>query len=310
MRKQSKRDATAGAAAYMGPERFSKDPMPLTESDVWSLGASIHELATGELPFCGMGGGLLNNGAEMPELGGKWSENLNFVMQSCLAREPKERPDAQQLAGYAGAMLQGGKPECVWRKNDATGRTDSTGKTVYTGQPATAETIEINEDPGRRKSKRTTVWASIALLLTVVAAWGLLHIGKTDSAATDTKAISAREHYMKEAETAWSTAQSCMGAAEGNIDENIANIYWNALSNLQAVDSIDNAHAGAPGWEAENIGKYDIPGIRNNLWQYYQIQCTRLQHEGNKGIIFHSYKEKIDRLESMKFHFETSPKQN
>ena len=304
MRKQSKRDATAGAAAYMGPERFSKDPMPMTESDVWSLGASIHELATGELPFCGMGGGLLNNGAEMPELGGKWSENLNFVMQSCLAKETKERPDAQQLADYAEAMLQSGKPECIWRKNG------TTGKNGITGKPVTTENSVTTEKPGRKKSKRTTAWASIALLLILIAAWGLLHIRKTDSAATDTKAISAREHYMKEAETAWSTAQSCMGAAEGNIDENIANIYWNALSNLQAVDSIDNAHAGEPGWEAENIGKYDIPGIRNNLWQYYQIQCTRLQHEGNKGIIFHFYKEKIDRLESMKFHFETSPKQN
>lgn len=292
MRKQSKRDVTAGAAAYMAPERFSKDPMPMTESDIWSLGASIHELATGELPFCGMGGGLLNNGAEMPELNEKWSRNLNFAMQSCLSKEAKERPDAQQLTDYAESILQGEKMKFTWER------------TVIVPSPV------ITEKPQRGKNERITVWAGIALLLIIIAAWSLLHTPDADNPATDTKALSVREHYMKEAETAWSTAQSCMGAAEGDIDGNIANIYWSALSNLQAVDSIDNVHAGEPGWKAEDIGKYDIPGIRNNLWQYYQVQCTRLQHEENKGTIFQSYKEKIIRLESMKFHFETSPKQN
>ena len=108
MRKQSKRGAEAGATAYMGPERFSKDPTPIMASDIWSLGASIYELATGELPFCGMGGGMQMNGAELPRLGSNWSNGLNFVMQSCLTKDPWRRPLAKQIVDYASIVLNEG----------------------------------------------------------------------------------------------------------------------------------------------------------------------------------------------------------
>ncbi|NDV57868.1 serine/threonine-protein kinase [Bacteroides sp. 519] len=101
MRKQSGRDITAGATGYMGPERFSKDPTPIKASDIWSLGASIYELAMDELPFCGMGGVMLRNGAEMPELPSKWSKDLSEVIHACMALEPWDRPTAQQLYEYA-----------------------------------------------------------------------------------------------------------------------------------------------------------------------------------------------------------------
>ena len=115
MRKQSKRGVAAGAAAYMGPERFSKEPTPIMASDVWSLGASIYELATGELPFCGMGGGMLMSGAELPELdNGKWSKELNTVMQACLAKETWDRPKAQELKEYAAAVIAGAHPRTTW----------------------------------------------------------------------------------------------------------------------------------------------------------------------------------------------------
>ena len=81
MRKQSKRAVGAGATAYMGPERFEADSSPVKASDIWSLGVSIYELATGELPFSGLGGGMQKNGAEMPSLDNKWSKDLNMVMQ-------------------------------------------------------------------------------------------------------------------------------------------------------------------------------------------------------------------------------------
>lgn len=78
MRKQSKRSIESGAIAYMGPERFLKDPMAVKASDIWSLGVSIYEMATNDLPFMGQGGGMLNAGAALPELDEKWSRNLNI----------------------------------------------------------------------------------------------------------------------------------------------------------------------------------------------------------------------------------------
>ena len=110
MRKQSKRSIESGAIAYMGPERFLSNPMAVKASDIWSLGVSIYELATGELPFMGQGGGMLNAGAALPELDSEqWSSNLNEVLQLCLAKDTWERPTAEDLADYTGQIIQKGK---------------------------------------------------------------------------------------------------------------------------------------------------------------------------------------------------------
>lgn len=107
MMKQSVTKLQAGAPAYMGPERFSKNPEPILASDVWSLGASIYELAEGELPFSGMGGQMLLNGADMAELGEGWSRELNDIMQSCLNKETWGRPKAGDVAEIAERHLKG-----------------------------------------------------------------------------------------------------------------------------------------------------------------------------------------------------------
>lgn len=107
MRKQFKRAMESGAIAYMGPERFLANPMAVMASDIWSLGVSVYELATDELPFMGQGGGMLNAGASMPVLESQWSRNLNDVVQRCLAKETFDRPFAQDLAAYADLMLKG-----------------------------------------------------------------------------------------------------------------------------------------------------------------------------------------------------------
>lgn len=107
LRSQSKRSNSAGAPAYMAPERFTKNPSVIYASDIWSLGASIHELATGELPFNGMGGGMLNAGAEMPVLKDGWSKELNATMQVCLAKNTWDRKRACEIKDYAEWILTG-----------------------------------------------------------------------------------------------------------------------------------------------------------------------------------------------------------
>lgn len=120
MRKQSKRAVAAGATSYMGPERFNEDPVPVKASDIWSLGASIYEIATGELPFSGLGGMMQKNGAARPRLGDQWSNDLNMVMRSCMHVNTWDRPKAAELEAYAAAKLRGENPEPTWTINDNT----------------------------------------------------------------------------------------------------------------------------------------------------------------------------------------------
>ena len=113
MSKQSTRALKAGAPAYMGPERFSANPEPILASDVWSLGASIYELAEGELPFSGMGGVMMNQGAEIPLLSTGWSKNLNDIMRWCLEMETWDRARADQVEKIAKAVLDSQDEVCV-----------------------------------------------------------------------------------------------------------------------------------------------------------------------------------------------------
>ena len=116
LRKSANNNAgSAGSISYMGPERFSKQYQAVKASDIWSLGVSIYELAVGDLPFCGMGGSLQKRGADLPELSDDdFSPTLNMVMQSCLAKEPWNRPTAAQLSDYASRVLMGETPPPTW----------------------------------------------------------------------------------------------------------------------------------------------------------------------------------------------------
>lgn len=114
LRKSATSLNSAGAVSYMGPERFGKQFQSIKASDIWSLGATIYELATGDLPFCGLGGSLQKKGAETPELPSQYSDDLNRVLAACLALETWDRPTAAQLCDYASAYLRGERPVPRW----------------------------------------------------------------------------------------------------------------------------------------------------------------------------------------------------
>lgn len=166
MRKQSQRAVGAGATAYMGPERFDSDPSPVKASDIWSLGVSIYELATGELPFSGLGGGMQKNGAEIPSLDNKWSKDLNMVMQSCLAKEPWNRPTAQQLEEYSEAILKGRNAAVTWNITSA-GHEDPPSIPPPVSDP---EPVEYGSDNEKDYSNTKRVWiASVGIIVAILA---------------------------------------------------------------------------------------------------------------------------------------------
>lgn len=99
--------SSAGTIAYMAPERFSKDSNPIMANDIYSLGATVFEMLSGDTPFGDDGGLLQKKGADVPDLKGNYSEQLKKVLTKCLALNPWERPTAEQLEKYAECGLKG-----------------------------------------------------------------------------------------------------------------------------------------------------------------------------------------------------------
>lgn len=101
--------SSAGTIAYMAPERFSKDNTPIMGNDIYSLGATVFEMLTGDAPFGDDGGLYQMKGAAVPELKGGFSSQMKKVIARCLRTNPWDRPTAEQLEKWADDGLHGRK---------------------------------------------------------------------------------------------------------------------------------------------------------------------------------------------------------
>ena len=114
--------SSAGTVAYMAPERFGKDNTPIMANDIYSLGATVFEMLSGDTPFGDDGGLVQKKGAEIPDLKGDYSPQLKKLIYKCLSTDPWKRPTAEQLEQYAMAGLAGNTikyvdEKTVWQKH-------------------------------------------------------------------------------------------------------------------------------------------------------------------------------------------------
>lgn len=92
---------SSGTIIYMPPERFKESYIPDSSSDIWSLGATVFELLTGDVPFGDKGGGAQLEGAKIPTINKSVSGKISKIIYACLDADPAKRPSAEYIAEYA-----------------------------------------------------------------------------------------------------------------------------------------------------------------------------------------------------------------
>lgn len=90
-------EKNSGTFSYMAPERFEDDIIPLRESDIWSVGATLYELLIGQPPYGEGGGGAQAVGDPMVAPLDGVPGDIKKLILACLSLNPKERPTARQL---------------------------------------------------------------------------------------------------------------------------------------------------------------------------------------------------------------------
>ena len=231
MRSQSTRAVKAGAVAYMGPERFSSQPTPIMASDIWSLGASIYELAEGELPFCGQGGNMLRNGADMPDINSGWSEDLKKIIYSCLSKEPWDRMRAFEIAEFAQAKLDGGSSTSAFdpRKTVRKVTADFTEEQEKKNE-ANDEIDDAEGGSVRKHKKKSHTGAWVGGFVGAICLFFAIYVGTEDRR-------DARAHI--------SQYQSMVSKCSSNIDKGSSDysVLFDAVNQIEEIEKWENRYS-------------------------------------------------------------------
>lgn len=92
---------SCGTTIYMSPERFREGYKPRAESDIWSFGATIYELVTGDVPFGSEGGNAQLTGVKIPVINQNIPKEIKKLIYTCLDDNPSNRPTASDIAEFA-----------------------------------------------------------------------------------------------------------------------------------------------------------------------------------------------------------------
>lgn len=154
---------------YRPPETTDKDfekRKPIKASDIWALGASLFELATGEVPFGEFGGMVQRQDPTPPDLPASFSSEFNEVLHLCMAKEPWDRPTAPDLEKLTTRYMDTG----VWDLSILPQAT------VASTIPQEAEPIVVQPPtstlPQEKKKRPIGMWVAIVLGLLVIGGGG------------------------------------------------------------------------------------------------------------------------------------------
>ena len=279
---------SGGTMAYMGPERFSAQPAPTKASDIWSLGAMIYELITGDVPFGEIGGGMQKNGAEIPDIAKPISPALTHTIHLMLAKETWDRPTAETLATWAAnpslikpveptksaseatTTAAGGRPTTMFNPADLASNTSSATNSPTTTQRPTQcvvtppvqpkPQVKTPSAPDKPK-KNKGAWIFLIVFFVIVG--GAVTINVTEQNRRERQAIlSNHNKYV----TLFDNA-----IKEVNID-NLESLD-KALDNLESIRTYENnpKYRGLYVYsDKKNTLKAKTNSLYDTLWDKYQ----------------------------------------
>ncbi|KAI5968840.1 KIC1 [Candida margitis] len=97
----SKRTTMAGTPYWMAPEVIKSGEAYNSKADIWSLGITVYEIATGNPPYCDKDASwamqLISKGTPPRLEGREYSPALKECVALCLDENPEERPSADEL---------------------------------------------------------------------------------------------------------------------------------------------------------------------------------------------------------------------
>ncbi|KPV72977.1 uncharacterized protein RHOBADRAFT_17325 [Rhodotorula graminis WP1] len=160
----SKRSTFTGTPLWMAPEVITDGKLYDTQADVWSLGITLYEIATGNPPHFGME--PLRACALIPTMapprleGGSWSNGMREFLASCLEIDPSEVrplslwPSSSRLASPAARQLLTAcrRPAAPDRRRAVQDQVDPLGVQAVDGHPARAHRALRVVDPVRRST--------------------------------------------------------------------------------------------------------------------------------------------------------------
>lgn len=89
----------SGTTAYMSYECLGPEQSNVIARDIWAFGATLYELATGNVPFGELGGVTQNaNGGNIPKINStNFSKEVKELIYKCLALKAWNRPSAEDI---------------------------------------------------------------------------------------------------------------------------------------------------------------------------------------------------------------------
>lgn len=263
MSQQSERAVTGGTVAFMAPERFSKTPITIKASDIFSLGVSAYYIVMGILPFAAQGGiALFSDKVQVPDIDTeKYSKELNSTISACMAKEAWDRPTAEELEEYANAQLAGRDILPPWENR------------LKDDDDENAQEKDVDNEKNKRYRK-LVIGISVSLLLCCVFCLIILYIVPNDDKNKELIADVIEENSVLTAK--WSS--DITGIQKLEIEKLISNMVKvqgdtfdigaqssdKNMSNYDAEAQSDEAPVHKVVLDDYYIGKYEVT---QGLWQ-------------------------------------------